>query len=46
VPEARGGFAGRIFGSGSPPDLRPAGEPLLEILPANPPRASGTLPAR
>jgi hypothetical protein len=31
---------------GTPPDMRPPGEPLPEILPANPPRASGTLPAR
>jgi hypothetical protein len=31
---------------GTPPDMRPPGEPLPEILPANPPRASGTLPSR
>ncbi|SAK66624.1 hypothetical protein AWB82_03757 [Caballeronia glebae] len=31
---------------GAPPDMRPHDEPLTEMLPANPPRASGTLPAQ
>ncbi|WP_250513744.1 hypothetical protein [Caballeronia sp. INDeC2] len=31
---------------GTPPDMRPSDEPLTEILPANPSRAPGSLPAR